>query len=83
MLYVHRSHIQLIRDGSKVYLCSCIILCYFTGNFYAVVRQISMLFIDNKDPVFCILTASLSCFLWRKCAGRRGLRCAPCRHLPS
>ena len=30
-------------------------LCYFTGIFYAVVRQISMLFIDNKDSVFCIL----------------------------
>ena len=28
--------------------------CYFTGIFYAVVRQISMLFIDNKDSVFCI-----------------------------
>ena len=29
-------------------------VCYFTGLFYAVVRQISMLFIDNKDSVFCI-----------------------------
>ena len=29
-------------------------MCYFTGIFYAVVRQISMLFIDNKDSVFCI-----------------------------
>ena len=28
-------------------------VCYFTGIFYAVVRQISMLFIDNKDSVFC------------------------------
>ena len=28
-------------------------VCYFTGTFYAVVRQISMLFIDNKDSVFC------------------------------
>ena len=38
-----------------VYFCSCvIILCYFTGIFYAVVRQISMLFIDNKDSVFCM-----------------------------
>ena len=26
---------------------------YFTCIFYAVVRQISMLFIDNKDSVFC------------------------------
>ena len=30
-------------------------VCYFTGIFYAVARQISMLFIDNKDSVFCIL----------------------------
>ena len=35
-----------------VYLCLCIILCYFTGIFYAVIRQISVLFIDNKDSVF-------------------------------
>ena len=36
-----------------VYFCSCvIILCYFTGIFYADVRQISMLFIDNKDSVY-------------------------------
>ena len=28
---------------------------YFTGIFYAVVRQISMLMIDSKDPVFYIL----------------------------
>ena len=38
-----------------VYLCSCIILCVILWYlFYAVVRQISMLFIDNKDSVFCI-----------------------------
>ena len=38
-----------------VYLCSCIILCVILlVFFYAVVRQISMLFIDNKDSVFCI-----------------------------
>ena len=30
-------------------------VCYLTGIFYAVVRQISMLFIDNKISVFCIL----------------------------
>ena len=28
---------------------------YFTGIFYAVVRQISMLVIDNKDSVVCSL----------------------------
>ena len=38
------------------YLCSCLILCViFTGIFYAVVRQISMLVIDNKHSVLCIL----------------------------
>ena len=30
-------------------------VCYLTGIFYAVVRQISMLFRDNKISVFCIL----------------------------
>ena len=34
-------------------------VCYCTGIFYAVVRQISMLFIDNKDSVFCILYSDL------------------------
>ena len=29
-------------------------VCYCTGIFYAVVRQISMLVIDNKDSVFTI-----------------------------
>ena len=40
-----------------VYLCSCIIiLCVIVlCIFYAIVRQISMLFIDNKDSVFCYL----------------------------
>ena len=28
-------------------------VCYFAGIFYAVVRHISVLFIDNKDSVFC------------------------------
>ena len=31
-------------------------VCYFTSIFYAVVRQISVLFIYNNDSVFCILT---------------------------
>ena len=30
-------------------------VCYFTGIFYAVVRQIYMLFIDNEDSVLFIL----------------------------
>ena len=28
-------------------------VCYFTGIFKAVVRQISILFTDNKDSLFC------------------------------
>ena len=38
-----------LRGKDKVSLCSCInyTVCYFTGIFYAVVKQISMLFIDN------------------------------------
>ena len=35
---------------------------YFTGIFYAVVRQISMLFIDNKDSVFCLYSVSTTRF---------------------
>ena len=43
-----------------LYLWSYLVLmfmyvCYFTGIFYAVVRQISMLFTDNKISLFCIL----------------------------
>ena len=39
-----------------LYLCSTYYtVCYLTGIFYAVVRQISMLFIDNKISVFFIL----------------------------
>ena len=30
-------------------------VCYFTCIFYAIVRQISMLFIYNKDSLLCIL----------------------------
>ena len=38
-----------------LYLCiMCYTVCYLTGIFYAVVRQISMLFIDNKISVFCM-----------------------------
>ena len=39
-----------------LYLCIMYYtVCYLTGIFYAVVRQISVLFIDNKISVFCIL----------------------------
>ena len=38
-----------------LYLCIMYYtVCYLTGIFYAVVRQISMLFIDNKISVFCV-----------------------------
>ena len=37
-------------------------VCYFSGIFYAVVRQISILFIHNKDSVFCILLLLLLLF---------------------
>ena len=40
-------------------------VCYFTGIFYAVVRKISMLFIDNKDFVFC----TDSCIVCLGCEG--------------
>ena len=33
-------------------------VCYFICIFHAVIRQISMLFIDNKDSLFCILCRS-------------------------
>ena len=36
-------------------------VCCFTGLFYAVVRQISMLFTDNQDSVFC--NCSVACLL--------------------
>ena len=35
-------------------------VCYFTGIFHAVVRHISMLFIDNKDSVFCKVQSELT-----------------------
>ena len=38
-------------------------VCYFTCTFYAVVRHISMLFIDNEDSVFCI-PYSVFCLLF-------------------
>ena len=36
-------------------------VCYLTDILYAVIRQISMLFIRNKDPVFCIRYSVLGC----------------------
>ena len=59
----------------KVLCISCVFMfmyytvCYFTGIFYAVVRQILMLFIDNKDSAFCILDelkALTKKYLWIK-----------------
>ena len=51
-----------LKDKVSSVLCVLMFMCYtvgyFTGVFYAVARHISvyMLFIDNKDSVFCILT---------------------------
>ena len=44
-----------------LYLCIMYYtVCYLTGIFCAVVRQISMLFIDNKISVFCILNTGFT-----------------------
>ena len=48
--YLHYIY-DLILDLCIIYYT----VCYLTGIFYAVVRQISALFIDNKISVFCIL----------------------------
>ena len=51
-----------LKDKVSSFLCVLMFMCYtvgyFTGVFYAVARHISMymLFKDNKDSVFCILT---------------------------
>ena len=48
-------HLRYIYD-LILYLCLGIMyytVCYLTGIFYAVVRQISVLFIDNEISVFC------------------------------
>ena len=42
-----------------------LIVCYFTGLFYAVIRQISMLFIDNKDSGFCTSQLSAVLLTWK------------------
>ena len=46
-----------------VLMFMCYTVCYFTGIFYAVERQISMLLIDNKDSSVCILYDPVSS-LW-------------------
>ena len=52
--------------------------CYFTGIFYAVIRQISMLFIDNKDSVFCIQCQQLIHPKHAYSADLPGSRCQRC-----
>ena len=50
--------VSYIYDNYYLVLMLCIIyytVCYLTGIVYAVVRQISMLFLVNKIYVFCIL----------------------------
>ena len=41
-------------------------VCYFSVIFYSVVIKISMLFIDNKDSIFCILYSVLCIQLHRE-----------------
>ena len=60
---------------SVFYVCLCsriIILCVILLVFYAVVRQISMLFIDNKDSVFCM---QISVMLVGECVQNLGDGC--------
>ena len=55
-----------------LYLCIMYYtVCYLTGIFYAVVRQISMFFIDNKISVFCILYENMNSNIL-DLGGRRG-----------
>jgi len=46
--------LQTLRSSTLCFMCTYVhvLCCYFTGIFYALVRQISMLFTDNKDSVF-------------------------------
>ena len=53
-------HLHYIYD---LILSLCIMyytVCYLTGIFHAVVRQISMLFIENKISVFCIVSETIT-----------------------
>ena len=48
--------LQTLRYSTLCFMCTYVrvlLYCYFTCIFYAVIRQISMLFMDNKDSVFC------------------------------
>ena len=71
LLHAEGPHINYQRSCPLGQFCFafCVhTVCYFTGIFYAVVRQIIILFIDNKDSVFCIhsLLAFLSHPLWHR-----------------
>ena len=54
-----------IKYSCVLYVSMYYTVCYFTGIFYAVVRKISMLFIDNKDFVLCILYCCRVLRCWR------------------
>ena len=66
LLRQHSGTVRTITDGPHyiydliLYLCIMYYtVCCLTGILCAVVRQISMLFIDNKMSVFCILVVSV------------------------
>ena len=50
-----KDKVLCVLQYTYTYIHALIYCVYFTGIFYAVVRQISVLFIDNKDSVVCIL----------------------------
>ena len=54
-------------------------VCYFTGIFYAVVRYISMLFIDNK--VLCVLQYMCTYVHALYCVLFTGIFCADVRQI--
>jgi len=67
------------RLKDKVLCVLCVLMfmyyytvCNFTCVFYAVVRQISILFIDNKDSVFCM---QISVMLVGECVHNLGDGC--------
>jgi len=55
-----------LKIKSSVFYSTCVLMFmfyaayYFTGIFHAVVRQISVLFKDNNDFVFCILMTPIT-----------------------
>ena len=59
ILYLWKFLMRYIKIFIHSFMFMYYTICYFTGIFYAVVRQISMLFIDNKISVLRILCSWL------------------------